>query len=79
MALRKRVGNARDFRKETRMNVEVEEKWQVAKNNLLQMIGNQQPVSCLISGWEPVDLETGLRWLLRRIHGGLNCPAITIG
>ncbi|MES2206799.1 MAG: hypothetical protein V4525_08390 [Pseudomonadota bacterium] len=52
------------------MNVEVEEKWQVAKNNLLQMIGNQQPVSCLISGWEPVDLETGLRWLQSSIYEG---------
>jgi hypothetical protein len=50
----------------------VEDKWLEARANLLALIGGHESVRCLIPGWEPADLATGLRWLQASIYEGFH-------
>jgi hypothetical protein len=49
----------------------VEDHWLESKENLLALIGGREQVIFVIPGWEPVNLDMGLRWLQASIYEGL--------
>lgn len=51
-------------------NNPVESEWLEAEAALRRALGNSHNASCLIPGWEPVDLATGLHWLKTSIYEG---------
>lgn len=45
------------------MVTSVVEKWETMRDELLGQLAGSEHIECLIPGWEPVDMSTGLRWL----------------
>jgi len=47
-----------------------EQKWPNMESAILAAVNGDIPVSCLVPGWEPVDLAMGLRWAKTSIDEG---------
>lgn len=50
----------------------VEDKWQATRARLLAELDGKPVIGCQIPNWEPVDLQTGLRWLQASIYEGFS-------
>jgi hypothetical protein len=48
----------------------VEQRWLELESELRKSLAGVNQISCHVPGWEPVDLEMGLRWLQSSIYEG---------